>query len=84
MDELKRYLIEEFVEDNQKGRLTRRDALKLIAGIVGAPVAARMLDANAQAPEASFLKSVPASRLGVSGFADGPVDQRGEREFPRR
>ena len=36
MNDLQRYLVEEAVEDYQEGRLTRREALKAIAGITGA------------------------------------------------
>ncbi len=35
MTDFRRYLMEEFVEDYQEGLLTRRDALKLLAGVTG-------------------------------------------------
>ena len=35
MTDFKQYLLDEFVEDYQEGLLTRREALKLIAGITG-------------------------------------------------
>jgi len=35
MNDFQRYLADEFVEDYQEGRLSRRDALKLIASVVG-------------------------------------------------
>src|SRR5947199_54064 len=41
MNELQRYLVEEAVEDYEEGRLSRREALKAIAGITGAALAAR-------------------------------------------
>jgi len=83
VDDLKRYLVDEFVEDYQKGRLNRRDALKLIAGIVGAPVAARMLDANAQTPPAaSFLKSAPASGSAFQVAPNDPSINAASVNFP--
>jgi carboxymethylenebutenolidase len=48
MNDLQRYLVEEAIEDFEAGRLSRRDALKMIAGITGAAMAAQMLDARAQ------------------------------------
>jgi dienelactone hydrolase len=36
VNELQRYLVKEAVEDYEEGRLTRRDALKAIAGLTGA------------------------------------------------
>ncbi len=35
MTDFKRYLLDEFVEDYEEGKLSRREALKLIAGITG-------------------------------------------------
>ncbi len=35
MTDFKRYLLDEFVEDYQEGHLSRREALKLIAGLTG-------------------------------------------------
>ena len=52
MNELQHYLVEEAVEDYEEGRLTRREALKAIAGITGAALAAQMLEARAQAAPA--------------------------------
>lgn len=45
MNHLQRYLVEEFVEDYQEGLISRRQALRLLAGIVGAAAAAQMLAA---------------------------------------
>jgi carboxymethylenebutenolidase len=44
-DELKRYLIDEIVEDYEHGRLTRRDALATLAGLTGAALGAQLLAA---------------------------------------
>src|SRR3972149_228204 len=35
MNDYQRYLADEFVEDYQEGRLSRRDALKMIASVMG-------------------------------------------------
>jgi carboxymethylenebutenolidase len=48
MNHLQRYLVEEFVEDYQEGLITRRKALRLLAGITGAAVAAQLLAACGQ------------------------------------
>src|SRR6267154_467070 len=52
MNELQRYLVEEAVEDYEEGRLSRREALKAIAGITGAMLATQILEPRAQAPTA--------------------------------
>lgn len=46
---LKQYLVDEFIEDYQHGQLTRRDALKLLTGLVGASAAAALIAACAPA-----------------------------------
>lgn len=76
MNHLQRYLVEEFVEDYQEGLLTRRQALKLIAGITGATVAAQLLAAcgaqpQAQAPTAGTSPtSAPAA---TAAATDAPA-----------
>src|SRR5262245_53319371 len=45
MDPLKRYLIDEAVEDYAEGRITRREALSVITGLAGAVLAADLLAA---------------------------------------
>lgn len=52
MNLFQRYLAEEFAEDFEEGRLSRRDALKLIASVTGSLVAANsILAACTPAPE---------------------------------
>ena len=52
MNEFQRYLVEEFVEDYQERRLSRREALKLIASITGSLIAAHtFLAACAPSPQ---------------------------------
>src|SRR5260221_4241437 len=78
MDELQRYLVEEAVEDYDEGRLSRRQALKAIAGITGAALAAQMLEARAQgapagkAPASSAPLVAPGDPSIVAGIAEFP------------
>ncbi|MBC8075541.1 MAG: dienelactone hydrolase family protein, partial [Chloroflexales bacterium] len=51
MNHLQRYLVDEFIEDYQEGQLSRRKALKLIAGITGATLATQLLAACGQPAE---------------------------------
>jgi carboxymethylenebutenolidase len=43
LNHFQRYLIDEFTEDYQEGHLTRRDALKLIAGVTGSLLVANSI-----------------------------------------
>jgi carboxymethylenebutenolidase len=64
MNDLQRYLVEEAVEDYEEGRLSRREALRAIAGVAGAALALRLVDARAQgakAPKAAAPKPAPSS-----------------------
>jgi carboxymethylenebutenolidase len=55
------YLVEEFVEDYQEGRMTRRDALKRIAGVVGSLMMAENLLAACAPPAQLSPTSQPPS-----------------------
>jgi len=50
MNIFQRYLAEEFAEDYEEGRLSRRDALKLIASVTGSLIAANSILAGCAAP----------------------------------
>jgi carboxymethylenebutenolidase len=65
-NDLRRYLVEEAIEDFEEGRLSRRDALKMIAGITGAAMAAQMLDAHAQAKAPQSGYAAAKSRYSVA------------------
>ena len=52
MNELQRYLVEEAVQDYEEGRLSRREALKAIAGVTGGILASQILEGCAQAQPA--------------------------------
>lgn len=80
MNELQRYLVEEAVEDYEDGRLTRRDALKAIAGLTGAALATQMLDAHGQTKARPGAKAPPASAPLVAH--DDPAIVAGIAEFP--
>jgi carboxymethylenebutenolidase len=80
VNELQRYLVEEAVEDYEEGRLTRRDALKALAGLTGAALAAQILDAHAQTRAAPAAKAPPSSRPLVAH--DDPAIVAGIAEFP--
>jgi carboxymethylenebutenolidase len=50
MNIFQRYLAEEFAEDYEEGRLSRRDALKLIASVTGSLIAANSILASCVPP----------------------------------
>src|SRR5256885_16044138 len=79
MNELQRYLVEEAVEDYEEGRLSRREALKAIAGITGAALAAQMLEARAQAAPAGKAPPTSAPRVAPGD----PSTRAGGAEFAR-
>ncbi len=78
MNDLQRYLVEEAVEDYEEGRLTRRGALKAIAGITGAALAAQMLEARAQVAPAGKTPAGSTPQLAP----DDPSIVAGIAEFP--
>jgi carboxymethylenebutenolidase len=61
LNDMQQYLVDEFVEDYQKGQMSRRDAIRRIAGIVGS-----MAIAN------SILAACGASGAPASGGATSP------------
>ena len=69
MNLFQRYLAEEFAEDYQEGRLTRRQALKLITSVTGSLIAANSILA-ACAPEG---ESTPTSAAALP--TDSPTEQ---------
>ena len=62
LNHLQRYLVEEAVEDYREGHITRRDALKMIAGVFGTMVAATTF-------LAACAPSAPVPGAGVQGGA---------------
>ena len=61
MNHFQRYLAEEFAEDYQEGRLTRRQALKLIASVTGSLVLANTLLAACTPPPQATATPSPTS-----------------------
>lgn len=61
MTDFKQYLLDEFIEDYQEGLLTRRDALKLIAGVTGSVALATSLLAACAPPDQPTPPTVPPS-----------------------
>jgi carboxymethylenebutenolidase len=57
MNLFQRYLAEEFAEDYQEGRMSRREALKLIVSVTGSLVAANSILAACTPPEESATSS---------------------------
>lgn len=67
MNTFQRYLVDEFAEDYQERRLTRRDALKLIASVSGSLVVAEsILAACAPAPLSTSTAAQPATALATA------------------
>src|SRR5215212_9109259 len=66
MNLFQRYLAEEFAEDYTEGRLSRREALKLIVSVTGSLVAANSILAGC-APPAEAIET------GASSATDAPT-----------
>jgi carboxymethylenebutenolidase len=76
MNHFQRYLTDEFAEDYQEGRLTRRDALKLIASITGSLIAANsILAACAPPPEETQSTEVTEVPTGITTASVEPHEQ---------
>jgi carboxymethylenebutenolidase len=61
MNVFQKYLVEEFAEDYEEGRLSRREALKMIASVSGSLLIANSILAGCTPPEASPSAVLPAS-----------------------
>ena len=85
--DFKGYLIEEFLEDYEEGSLQRREAIKLIAGVVGGVAIADSLLAACTPAPSNGSPIVPSATLGTSepSAAEGDVAVLGEEiTFPGR
>ncbi len=61
MNDYQKYLVEEFLEDYQEGRLSRRETLKLIGGVTGSlAIASALLAGCAPAPRLAATATAPA------------------------
>jgi carboxymethylenebutenolidase len=72
--DFKGYLLEEFLEDYQDGLLTRREAVKLIAGVVGSLATANVLVAACAPRPAPVVASPGAATATDSPQATQPAD----------
>jgi carboxymethylenebutenolidase len=73
---LQRYLVEEYVEDYQEGLLTRRQALKTIAGLLGSVAAANALLAACTpvpAPQPESATAAPTAEMTADMAAEATV-----------
>lgn len=77
MNTFQRYLVDEFAEDYQERRLTRRDALKLIASVTGSLVIAEsILAACAPAPLEESTAVQPATPVPEMDNQPEAIDER--------
>ncbi|HLE13801.1 MAG TPA: dienelactone hydrolase family protein [Anaerolineales bacterium] len=60
MNRFQTYLVEEFAEDYQEGHLSRREALKLIAGVTGSLLLANSILAGCTPPGETTTTSAPS------------------------
>src|SRR5215212_8946187 len=76
MNLFQRYLAEEFAEDYQEGRLSRREALKLIASVTGSLIAANSVLASCAPQESAETATVPTTESPAtqSLASDTPTD----------
>ena len=87
MNDFQRYLVDEFAEDYQEGRISRRAALKLIASVTGSLVVANSIlaacaPANPPAGQTSTSQPNPTSPATGTVSADDPAVQGGDVQFP--
>ena len=59
MNLFQKYLADEFAEDYSEGRLSRRDALKLIASVTGSLIVANSILASCAPPQETVATSAP-------------------------
>lgn len=90
MNEFQRYLVEEFAEDYSEGRLSRREAVKLIASITGSILMADLIVAACSPPaqrsvdvQSSVTRSPsePETTSGSIVAPDDPAIHAAEVEF---
>src|SRR4030095_9418571 len=63
MNLFQRYLAEEFAEDYEEGRISRRDALKLIVSVTGSLIVSNSILASCAPPPESVATGVPTDML---------------------
>ena len=73
MNLFQRYLAEEFAEDSEEGRISRRDALKLIASVTGSLVVANSILAGCTAPEETAPSTPAPTDAATAQLTDSPA-----------
>jgi carboxymethylenebutenolidase len=81
MNHFQRYLAEEFAEDYQEGRITRRDALKLIASVTGSLVMANSILA-ACIPTSEATETISPTKIISSTDTSSPSVEATATESP--
>ena len=66
MNLFQRYLADEFAEDYQDGRISRRDALKLIASVTGSLIVANSILAGCAPPESTETGAAPVTDFPIT------------------
>ena len=74
MNRFQRYLVEEFAEDYQEGHLTRREALKLLAGVTGSLLLANSILAGCTPATQTEAASTAAPAATSGPAATSPAD----------
>ena len=87
MNDFQRYLVDEFAEDYQEGRISRRAALKLIASVTGSLVVANSIlaacaPANPPPGQTSATQADPTISASATVSADDPAVQGSDVQFP--
>jgi carboxymethylenebutenolidase len=75
MTDLQKYLVDEALEDYQEGHMSRRQALKLIAGITGSAAIANTLLAACSPPPAATVAQPTAASVATSAATLAPTGQ---------
>ncbi len=74
MNHFQRYLVDEFVEDYQEGRLSRREALKLIASVTGSMLLANTFLAACSPPPATATQPPASTESPTEAATEAPTD----------
>src|SRR5262245_20050862 len=75
MNHLQKYLTDEFTEDYQEGRLSRRDALKMIASVTGSLLLANSILAACAPPPEETGTLVPTEADATSTATPSAADE---------
>jgi carboxymethylenebutenolidase len=73
MNLFQRYLADEFAEDYSEGRLSRRDALKLIASVTGSLIVANSILASCAPPPETVATSATNAPTDLPPATDSPI-----------